>query len=349
VNIDYRHLKQMTDENGMLQFSRLSIPDPDSGYTVDDNARALLVTLNMDGCERRELAGAYIRFLEAAQKTDGLWRNWKVNGGFVPTIDSDDSQGRAFLSCCAASLCELDEVREAGRRMAMRALPTVTRLRPPRSAAYALLGICLNPGLGNQQSGVLASVARDLCDNLIHRYKASRHPGWQWFEDDLSYCNGILPHALFAYYSLTQDRGALRVARDTLGWLTDALFARGYLNIVGNRGWWQRGAEISCYDQQPVDACSMAMAYTWAFRATGDSQYRPLAERAYNWYWGNNLNHISLYDPANGGCCDALTPDGVNLNQGAESVLSLLLSQQAISRIASKPQDIEIVGQRQEA
>jgi hypothetical protein len=303
VNIDYRHLKQMTDENGMLQFSRLSTPDPDSGYTVDDNARALLVTLNMEGDERRELAGAYIRFLDVAQKTDGLWRNWKVNGGFVPTIDSDDSQGRAFLSCCAASLCELDEVRQAGRRMAMRALPAVTRLRPPRSAAYALLGICLNPGLDSQQSGVLAGVARDLCDNLIRLYKASRHPGWQWFEDDLAYCNGIIPHALFAYYSLTQDRRALRVARDTLGWLTDALFARGYLSIVGNRGWWQRGTEISCYDQQPVDACSMAMAYTWAFRVTGDSQYRPLAELAYNWYWGNNVNHISLYDPATGGCC----------------------------------------------
>jgi hypothetical protein len=106
---------------------------------------------------------------------------------------------------------------------------------------------------------------------------------------------------------------------------------------------------MPCYDQQPVDACSMTLAYASAFRATGNNQYRPLAELAYDWYRGNNVNRVSLYDPASGGCCDALTPEGVNLNQGAESLLSLLLSQQAITRIALVPQDMEIDGQRQEA
>ncbi|MGD0621865.1 MAG: hypothetical protein ABSA82_05295 [Thermacetogeniaceae bacterium] len=349
MTIDYCHLKRLTDEGGMLQFSMLRTPDPDSGYTVDDNARALLVALNMEGEERRELVDAYIRFLGAAQRIDGGWHNWKLDGRFVTTIDSEDSQGRAFLSCCAASLCELEDVREAGRGMAMRALPVLFGLRSPRAVAYALLGICLNPGLSDRRSGVLAGVARDFSDYLIGLYSTSRHQGWQWFEEVLTYCNGILPHALFAYYSFAQDRKALRVARDTLGWLTDALFARGYLSIVGNRGWWRRGAEMPCYDQQPVDACSMALAYARAFRVTGDSQYRSLAELAYDWYRGNNINRISLYDAATGGCYDALTPEGVNLNQGAESLLSLLLSQQVINGMASTGQDAEIRGRRQEA
>jgi hypothetical protein len=341
VTIDYRHLKRMTDEGGMLQFSRLCTPDHDSGYTVDDNARALLVALNMEGEERRELLGAYMRFLAAAQRTDGAWQNWKLDGRFVTTIDSDDSQGRAFLSCCAASLCELEDVRDAGRRMAMRALPVLVELRSPRAVAYVLLGICLNPGLSERRSGALAGVARDLSSYLIHLYNTSRRQGWQWFEDVLTYCNGILPHALFAYYSLAQDRKALRVARDTLGFLTDALFARGYLSIVGNRGWWHRGAEMPCYDQQPVDACSMALACARAFRATGDSQYRSLAELAYGWYQGNNINRISLYDATTGGCYDALTADAVNLNQGAESLLSLLLSQQMMNGMAAHGQDTD--------
>lgn len=349
MTIDYRHLKRMTDEGGMLQFARLNMPDTDSGYTVDDNARALLVALNMEGEERRELVGVYMRFLDAAQQTDGRWCNWKLNGRFVTAIDSDDSQGRAFLSCCAASLCELQDVREAGRRMAMRALPALVALKWPRSVAYTLLGICLNPGLSDRRSGALAGVARDFSNYLIGLYDRSRHRNWHWFEDDLTYCNGILPHALFAYYSFAQDRKALRVARDTLGFLTDALFARGYLSIVGNRGWWHRGAEIPCYDQQPVDACSTALAYARAFRATGDSQYRSLAELAYSWYQGSNINRISLYDATTGGCYDALTPDGVNLNQGAESLLSLLLSQQVISGMTSTGQDTEIRGRTQEA
>jgi hypothetical protein len=350
LNIDYRHLERMTDEGGMFQFSRLGTPDHESGYTVDDNARALLVALNMDGeKQRRELTGAYIRFLDNAQGTDGWWRNWKLNGRFVTTIDSDDSQGRAFLSCCAASLCELEDVRDTGRKMALRALPELASLRSPRAVAYTLLGICLNPGLSDRRSGALAGAARDYSDYLIGLYDRYRRQDWHWFEDVLAYCNGILPHALFAYYSFAHDRKALRVARDTLGWLTEALFAKGYLNIVGNRGWWRRGTEIPCYDQQPVDACSMAMAYARAFRATGDNQYRTLAELAYDWYLGNNINRASLYDADTGGCYDALTPEGVNLNQGAESVLSLLLSQQVIGGMATKGQDTELGSQEREA
>jgi hypothetical protein len=341
----------MTDEGGMLQFSRLHTPDLDSGYTVDDNARALLVALRMRGDERRELLGAYIRFLETAQRPDGGWCNWKLNGRFVTTIDSDDSQGRAFLSCCAASLCELDDVREAGRRMAQRALPALVRLSWPRAVSYALLGICLNPGLCDRQSGAPGAVAQDFFRFLVRLYDASRQQGWQWFEDSLTYCNGILPHAMFAYYSFSRDRQALRVARDSMGWLTDILFARGYLSIVGNRGWAHRGEDIPDYDQQPVDACSMALAYDEAFRATGFNQYRLLAELSYGWYRGNNINGVSLYDAGSGGCYDALTPYGVNLNQGAESTLSLLLSQQAIRGMTSTDRDEnrdEIGRQKQE-
>lgn len=341
---DYRYLKRMTDENGMLQFARLHIPNQDSGYTVDDNARALLVALNMESEERTGLVRTYIGFLKSARRIDGGWCNWKLGGRFVTAIDSDDSQGRAFLSCCAASLCELKDVRELGRRMAMQALPALTAVRSPRAVAYALLGICENPGLANRRSGLLAVAARDFADYLIHLYDSYKSPGWQWFEEIVTYCNGILPHALFAYYNFTQDRKALRVARDALGFLTDALFARGYLSIVGNQGWWQKGKAIPCYDQQPVDACSMALAYAQAFRATGDNQYRSLAELAHTWYQGNNINRLSLHDAASGGCYDALVPDGVNLNQGAEAILSLLLSQQAITVLmldAQGPEAIE--------
>ena len=37
------HLVNMTDGTGLFQFAKLSIPDKDFGYTLDDNARALIV------------------------------------------------------------------------------------------------------------------------------------------------------------------------------------------------------------------------------------------------------------------------------------------------------------------
>lgn len=119
------------------------------------------------------------------------------------------------------------------------------------------------------------------------------------------------------------------MAEDSLGFLSDQLFAGGYLNIVGNRGWYLRGGNIPFYDQQPVDACSVTLACLAAFEATGKKDYLSMAETARAWYWGKNINQVPLYNPETGGCYDGLIPDGININQGAEALVSLLLTEQA--------------------
>jgi hypothetical protein len=54
---------------------------------------------------------------------------------------------------------------------------------------------------------------------------------------------------------------------------------------------------------------------------------------AFNWFLGaNHLNQI-VYNPRTGGCYDGLEETHVNLNQGAESSISYLLSRLAICRI----------------
>jgi translation elongation factor P/translation initiation factor 5A/mannose-6-phosphate isomerase-like protein (cupin superfamily) len=151
--------------------------------------------------------------------------------------------------------------------------------------------------------------------------------------------NGIIPQALFAYYSFSGNRNALSIARDSLAFLSDTLFDQGYLNIVGNRGWWQRGQEIPRYDQQPVDACSMVLALKEAYLTTGEKKYLELARLAREWYSGKNINKTSLYNQETGGCYDALTPEGVNYNQGAEAILSLLYSFQAIEDLEEDPEE----------
>jgi len=39
---------------------------------------------------------------------------------------------------------------------------------------------------------------------------------------------------------------------------------------------------------------------------------------------GGNLKGLMLYDPENGSCCDGITPQGLNLNKGAEATISYL-------------------------
>jgi len=324
----------MTDERGLIQFAQGEKPDTRSGYTIDDNARAFIVALIWEDETGRELAGRYAGFLCRAQREDGTWCNWWLpERGFVTDLDSDDSLGRAFLASCLGAVRGEGEVQENSCRMLKKALPAVERLRYPRGIAYAVIaGSLLAKGMPDlRECGY--QIAAELGDGLASLYLQNREPGWWWFEDALTYCNGVLPQALFAYYEVKAEKRVLAMAEDSLRFLGDAVFARGYLTPVGNRGWWARGGSMPLFDQQPVEACSMVLACLFAHRVTGKIEYKEMAAMAHAWYFGKNIQGLSLYNRDTGGCHDALTPEGLNLNQGAEAVVSMLMSCQAVANI----------------
>src|SRR5690606_25461778 len=69
------HIKKMTTKFGMIQFSKLNKPDRESGYTLDDNARAMLalcqhfeVTRDMADLSMISL---YLNFISFCQQGDG--------------------------------------------------------------------------------------------------------------------------------------------------------------------------------------------------------------------------------------------------------------------------------------
>ncbi|HEY8415970.1 MAG TPA: glycosyl transferase family 1, partial [Thermaerobacter sp.] len=60
------HLRRLTDDTGMIQHALGPVPNRATGYTADDNARALLVCLEAVRAgdrEAEELAGTYLAFL----------------------------------------------------------------------------------------------------------------------------------------------------------------------------------------------------------------------------------------------------------------------------------------------
>ncbi|MFO7295621.1 MAG: glycosyltransferase, partial [Clostridia bacterium] len=65
---------------------------------------------------------------------------------------------------------------------------------------------------------------------------------------------------------------------------------------------------------------------------TGEDGYLEKAKICYSWYTGYNSKGVSLIDPQTGGCYDGITKDGVNLNQGAESLISYYISLLSIER-----------------
>ncbi|MEK7121675.1 MAG: glycosyltransferase family 4 protein, partial [Patescibacteria group bacterium] len=78
--IKLEHLAKLTDNFGIIQFAKLTEPDLSSGYTLDDNARALIVVAlhykKFGTHSALKLASIYLNFLYQVAKPDGYFDNY---------------------------------------------------------------------------------------------------------------------------------------------------------------------------------------------------------------------------------------------------------------------------------
>ena len=153
-------------------------------------------------------------------------------------------------------------------------------------------------------------------------------PDWCWFEEELSYDNAKLSHALILSGHATGNDGWFSSEACTrLRWLNELQISeKGHFRPIGSNGFYSRGGARANFDQQPIEAQAMVSACLEAYRATSDVWWYEQAQRAFDWFLGWNDLGLELYSPESGGCGDGLHVDRVNGNQGAESTLAFLLS-----------------------
>ncbi|RED56774.1 hypothetical protein [Cohnella lupini] len=63
------------------------------------------------------------------------------------------------------------------------------------------------------------------------------------------------------------------------------------------------------------------------------AHYRALRDQCRDWYYGENDHRVPVVDPADGSCCDGLTPFGPNINCGAEATISYLMTEALCRRV----------------
>ncbi len=170
-------------------------------------------------------------------------------------------------------------------------------------------------------------VARSAAQRLVECYRRSQRPDWSWFESRMTYANAVLPHALFVAARCWPGEGFLDVAEASFAFLDRETTVEDFFWPVGNSDWYPHGESKSPYDQQPVEAVTMADAALAALDLLGDAdgeKYMATFRRARGWFHGRNSLHQPLGDVHCGACYDGLQPSGVNRNQGAESTLAYL-------------------------
>lgn len=328
------HLHRMTDDTGMIQHANFIVPNYAEGYSIDDNARALIVCthlaeLELGNGQSLTLASRYLAFISYAfNQENGRFRNFmNYQRSWLEEIGSDDSHGRTLWALgTVLGRSNTPALQSMAGWLFEQALPTILETTSPRAWAFTLIGI--HEYLRRFDGDRRASQVRDeLAGRLLSLYQQCRSDEWRWFEAELSYCNAVLPQAMLMCGQWIPDSAMTEAGLESLCWLANLQHANangGHFVPIGSNGFYKQNGERARFDQQPVEAQTMASACLEAYRSTGDTRWRNEAQRSFEWFLGRNDLNLPLYDSTTGGCRDGLHPDRPNENQGAESTLAFL-------------------------
>lgn len=321
------HLFGLTDSRGILEHANGTVPRLSHGYCTDDNARllsfAVLDSGRTPGSEM--LAHLAMRFVLDAQDADGRIRNrMAFTRRWTDEPSTDDCWGRAVRSFGTAAAWGNDSLL---RRRGLVAFERSARLRSPwmRSQCFAALGAAEVLATDPSNSVARSSLA-DAADRISDRFRhleSLETPAWTWPERALTYANAVLPDVLIASGHLLSRPRDLARGVELLDWLFRVETNDGHLSVtpVGGRRF---GDRAPAFDQQPIEVGALADAARRAWVVTGDPRWSRELANCRHWFLGHNDLGVEMYDRRSFGGYDGLTPNGPNLNQGAESTLAML-------------------------
>ena len=349
--INLSHLKKMTTDFGMIQFSEFDTPDLGSGYTVDDNARALIAICQHYELTRDEEDLKYIRiyfdFIKFCQQSEGYFLNYvDENKNFTPQNNETniaDSNGRAIWAI--GFLISLDyllpiELISEAEEVLQKAMPQMEAMHSTRSMAFVIKGLTF----ANQQrnSNRVSNLVKTLANRMVQMYKHESEKDWNWFESYLTYANSILPEALLCAYQETGLMEYKKIAKESFDFLLSVIFQDDQIKVVSNRGWHVKGKDSNRFGEQAIDVAYTILALSRFYEVFKDKTYLDKMEHSFNWFLGKNHLHQIIYNPCTGGCYDGLEETYINLNQGAESTVSYLMSRFTLEKYEKTTQPLTI-------
>jgi len=342
INMD--HIKKLTTSFGMIQFSRINQPDIASGYTLDDNARALIAM-----CQHYELTSAaedlkyihiYFNFIKHCLHDEGYFLNY-VDGhcSFTEqnnTTNLADANGRAIWAIgyliSISSLLSKALTEEAQATMKS-ALLIVNKIHSTRAMAFVIKGLYYSNTKNKTDQNV--SLIEHLANRLVQMYRHEAESSWQWYESYLTYANSILPEALLCAWLATGNAVYKEIAKKSFDFLLSKTFSNNSIKVISNKTWLHKSDAITPVipgGEQPIDVAYTIIALSKFNEVFNEEKYSDKIEGSFKWFLGaNHLNQI-IYNPCTGGCYDGLEEKNVNLNQGAESTVSYLMARLTVEK-----------------
>ncbi|AQA00966.1 glycosyl transferase family 1 [Sphingopyxis sp. QXT-31] len=319
---------RICDDTGILQHSVHMIPDRAHGYCVDDNARALMLMhrLDEDAIGRcGQLTSVFAAFVQHAWNPDrGEFRNFMGFGrNWLEDVGSEDSCGRTLWALGATARDARDAgLRQWAHELFERTAASALDFQSPRAIAFAMLGADFMLA-AHPEHDLANRILRHGADRLIALYHSAARQDWRWFEPVLAYDNGRLPEAMLRAGVRLERADVTACGVDTLRWINDVQISpQGHYRPVGSDSFGHVYELPRPFDQQPLEIWAAIDAASAAYDVTGDDIWLAHARRAYKWFTGANDRGVIVGDPLTGTSKDGINPRGLNLNEGAESVLA---------------------------
>jgi len=333
------HLVRLTDNFGIAHHARYSHPEKRFGYSMDDNARALIASAlyYKMGPQQEivDLMRTYLGFIKFVQRSNGSFANIVNSRKQKDKTTDEDVQGRGLWALGFTASCGFlpKGITKEANLLFFNALTYASKIKSPRAVAFAMTGLYHHiKTFGGQRTFKLFQT---YAGRQIALFQKNASEEWGWFEDNLTYSNSKLPESLFYAYEILKDKKYLSAAESSLSFLSNITYGKYYMPI-GQNGWYFRYKKRAYFDQHPEDAASMVETKLAAYRATCKKNYLDEAIKTFRWFLGDNHLNQMVYDEVTGGCNDGLGQHGLNLNQGAESTVSYLLARLALENSGIK-------------
>lgn len=338
--VTLQYIKEMTTDTGIIQFARINQPDIGSGYTLDDNARALIAVCmhykQTSDPQDLPLLKTYLNFIDFCQQPNGTFLNYVDKEGHFTEQNKtnlDDANGRAIWALgyfISESSILPEKLVSKAIKIIKRAIPNTKEIYSSRAMAFIIKGLYFYNMQSHDKKNI--TLLKVFADRLLEMFKHESSNDWVWFEDYLTYANSSLPESMLYAWFATEEEIYKTVSVKSLKFLLSKTFKKNRIVVISNRGWLKKGEVPGDYGEQPIDVAYTIMALSTFYDQFKDEKCLKKISIAFNWFLGENRLNQIIYNPCTGGCYDGLEETNVNLNQGAESAISYLLARLTIGK-----------------
>jgi len=341
----FSRLNKMINQNGIVQHCKLDKPDFEHPASIDDVARTAIIYAREKEFKNEKNIKVLFDYMKKAKRKDGFvnnYRNW--DGEFIGR-DGKKESPEVLHDCFGRYLWALSEIadsnyfqKQKAKELFLDSIHTSYELNYPMSNALTIIGLSKFPDENHCPSHKIMQINNYLSYGLLKEFKENSDENWKGFSNEYTYCASRPAQAMILAGDKLKHRELIRIGIKSLDFLIKKNIREGMFYAIGNQGFFKKDQEIPSYDQQPIEAGVMVEGLIDTYKITGEEKYLDNAKTCFSWFHGNNINTVKMV-AENGGVYDGITKLGVNLNQGAEPIISYLSALSKFKEIDVDPFD----------